>query len=187
MGKRRFRPPLIRRPPQRLVHQHSLPYLIPRPHPQSLPPTPPVLNAGTTASPGLGLEGVLADIRKSLAALVPTAQPGAPPTPLPGVVVPAPPGPPPMRFPEQQAQDQDPSRLALLEVSKLLASINAPAINTPPPTTPWGSSDSWQNTLTDLKHQVDALAAAHASNPLQASVNSLSVARHRAPFSLHPP
>ncbi|KAJ1105393.1 hypothetical protein NDU88_002799 [Pleurodeles waltl] len=139
------------------------------------PPAPPVLNAGTTASPGLGLEGVRADIRKSLAALAPTAQSGVPPTPLPGIAVPAPPGPPPVRFSEQQAQDQDPSMLALLEVSKLLASINAPATNTPP-TTPWGSSDSWQNTLTDLKRQVGALAAAHASNPLQASINSPSVA-----------
>ncbi|KAJ1209271.1 hypothetical protein NDU88_004649 [Pleurodeles waltl] len=151
------------------------------------PPAPPILNTGTTASPGLGLEGVLADIRKSLAALAPTAQSGAPPTPLPGIAVPAPPGPPPVRFPAQQAQDQDPSRLPLLEVSKLLASINTPATNTPPPTTPWGSSDSWQNTVIDLKRQVDALVAAHASNPLQASISSPNVARHRAPFSLHPP
>ncbi|KAJ1184209.1 hypothetical protein NDU88_001019 [Pleurodeles waltl] len=32
----------------------------------------------------MGMEGVLADIRKSLAALSPTAQPGASPTPPPG-------------------------------------------------------------------------------------------------------
>ncbi|KAJ1142463.1 hypothetical protein NDU88_008783 [Pleurodeles waltl] len=124
----------------------------------------------------MGLEGVLADIRKPLAALAPTAQSGASPTPLPGLAVPVLSGPPPVRLPEHQAQDQDPSRLALLEVSKILASINAPATNTPPPTAPWGSSDSWQNTVTDLKRQVDSLVAAHTSNPLQASMSSPSVA-----------
>ncbi|KAJ1164388.1 hypothetical protein NDU88_004828 [Pleurodeles waltl] len=150
-------------------------------------PAPPALNTGTTAPPGLCLEGVLADIRKSLAALAPTAQSGAPPTPLPGIAVPAPLGPPPVRLPEQQAQDQDPSRLALLEVSKWLASINAPATNTPPPTAPWGSSDSWQNTVTDLKRQVDALVAAHISNPLQASNRSPSVAPTPSTVLTSPP
>ncbi|KAJ1141437.1 hypothetical protein NDU88_007770 [Pleurodeles waltl] len=140
------------------------------------PPAPPALTTGTTAPPGIGLEGVLADIRKSLAALAPTPQSGASPTSLPGLAVPAPSGPPPVRLPEHHGQDQDPSRLALLEVSKLLASINAPATNTPPPTAPWGSSDSWQNTVTDLKLQLDSLVAAHTSNPLQASNSSPSVA-----------
>ncbi|KAJ1160032.1 hypothetical protein NDU88_000534 [Pleurodeles waltl] len=97
------------------------------------PPAPSVLTVGTTVSPGLGLEGFLADICKSLAALAPTSQSGAPPTPLPGVVLPAPPGPPPVRVAEQQEQAQDPSRQALLEVSKLLASNNPPTINTPLP------------------------------------------------------
>ncbi|KAJ1200409.1 hypothetical protein NDU88_004233 [Pleurodeles waltl] len=105
----------------------------------------------------------------------PTSPSGAPPTPLPGVVPPAPYVPPAARVPEQQAQTQDPSRLALLEVSRLFASINPPTSNTPLPTTPWGSSDSLQNSLHDLKLQVEALAVPHTSNSLQASANSPSV------------
>ncbi|KAJ1103598.1 hypothetical protein NDU88_001019 [Pleurodeles waltl] len=124
----------------------------------------------------MGIEGVLDDIRKSLAALAPPAQPGPSLTPLPGVLVPAPAGPPPVRLPEPQAQEHDPSRSAVLEVSKLLASINAPASTAPPPTTPWGANDSWQNTVADLKRQVDSLVAAHSSIPLQASNSSPSVA-----------
>ncbi|KAJ1191867.1 hypothetical protein NDU88_001181 [Pleurodeles waltl] len=124
----------------------------------------------------MGVEGVLADIRKSLAALVPTAQSGASPTPFPGLVAPASSGSPPVRLPEHQAQAQNPSRLALLEVSKLLAGINAPTITEPPLTAPWGLNDSWQNAVSDLKRQVDSLVAAHTSNPLQASNSSSSAA-----------
>ncbi|KAJ1080026.1 hypothetical protein NDU88_000248 [Pleurodeles waltl] len=124
----------------------------------------------------MAIEGVLADIRKSLAALAPTVQPGPSPTPPQGVAVPTLSGPPPVHLPEPRAQDQDPSRLALMEVSKLLAGINAPATAAPPPTTPWGANDSWQNTVADLKRQVDSLVAAHSSNPLQASNSSPSVA-----------
>ncbi|KAJ1148816.1 hypothetical protein NDU88_001642 [Pleurodeles waltl] len=150
------------------------------------PPAPPALTTDTTAPPGMCVEGVLSDIRKSLVALAPTAQSGASPTPFPGLAVPTPSGPLPVRLPEHQAQDQDPSRLALLEVSKLLAGINAPATTAPPPTTPWGLNDSWQNTVTDLERQVDSLVAAHTSNPLQASNSSPSVTPARAPVSLHP-
>ncbi|KAJ1171846.1 hypothetical protein NDU88_003704 [Pleurodeles waltl] len=63
-----------------------------------------------------------------------------------------------------------------MEVSKLLAGINAPATAAPPPTTPWGADVSWQNTVADLKRQVDSLVAAHSSNPLQSSSNSPCVA-----------
>ncbi|KAJ1160562.1 hypothetical protein NDU88_001058 [Pleurodeles waltl] len=134
----------------------------------------------TFASPVPGLEGVLADIRKSLASLAPAAQSGAPPTPLTGVALPAtvpaalPVPLPTPKAPEHQAQVQDPSRQTLLEVSRVLASISTPPVNSPPPTTPWGADDSLQNMLNELKRQVDALSAAHTTNP-QASVHSPSV------------
>ncbi|KAJ1101170.1 hypothetical protein NDU88_006242 [Pleurodeles waltl] len=124
----------------------------------------------------MGIEGVLADIRKSLAALAPTVQPGQSSTPLQGVAVPAQSGLSPVGLPESRAQDQDPSRLVLMEVPKLLAGINAPATTAPPPTTPWGADVSWQNTVADLKRQVDSLVAAHSSNPLQTSNSSPCVA-----------
>ncbi|KAJ1142700.1 hypothetical protein NDU88_009013 [Pleurodeles waltl] len=162
------RPPLIRCPLRQLASQCSRPDL------NLLPPLQPPAPLATS-SPSMGIEGVLADIRKSLSALAPTSPPGAPPTPLPGVGLPAPSVAAPARVPEQQTQTQDLSRLALLEVSRLLASINPPASNSQPPATPWGLSDTLQNSLHGLKRQVEALAAAHTSNPLQASVNSPSV------------
>ncbi|KAJ1218829.1 hypothetical protein NDU88_006401 [Pleurodeles waltl] len=134
----------------------------------------------TFASLVPGLEGVLADTWKSLASLAPAAQSGAPPGPLTGVALPAtvpaalPVPLPTPKAPEHQTQVQDPSRQTLLEVSRLLASISTPPVNSPPPTTPWGADDSLQNTLNELKRQVDALSAAHTSNP-QASVHSPSV------------
>ncbi|KAJ1156033.1 hypothetical protein NDU88_008758 [Pleurodeles waltl] len=105
-------------------------------------PTPQVLNSGSTAPAGVGIEGVLADIRNSLAALAPTAQTGPSPTPLQGVVSPAPSGPPPVGYHDSRAHDQEPSRLALMEVSKLLAGINALSTTAPPPTAPWGADMS---------------------------------------------
>ncbi|KAJ1207371.1 hypothetical protein NDU88_002762 [Pleurodeles waltl] len=105
-------------------------------------PTPQVLNSGSTAPAGVGIEGVLADICNSLAALAPTAQPGPSPTLLQGVVSPAPSGPLPVGYHDSQAHDQEPSRLALMEVSKLLAGINAPTTTAPPPTAPWGADMS---------------------------------------------
>ncbi|KAJ1161550.1 hypothetical protein NDU88_002034 [Pleurodeles waltl] len=123
-----------------------------------------------------GYRRVLADIRNSLAALAPTVQPGPSPTPHQGVAVRAPSGPLPVGSVDSRAQDQEPSRLVLMEVSKLSAGINAPATTAPPPTTPWGADGSWQNTVADLKRQVDSLVAAHSSNPLQSSNNSPCVA-----------
>ncbi|KAJ1163064.1 hypothetical protein NDU88_003527 [Pleurodeles waltl] len=146
------------------------------------PPAPVAAPSPVTQDtrPVLGLEGVLADIRKSLASLAPVAQAGAPPAPLTGVALPAavptalPVPPPASKAPEHLAPVQDPSRQTLLEVSRLLASISAPPVNSPPPTTPWVADDSLQNTLNELKRQVDALSAAHTTN-LQASVLSQSV------------
>ncbi|KAJ1205847.1 hypothetical protein NDU88_001272 [Pleurodeles waltl] len=126
--------------------------------------------------PSMGMEGVLADIRKSLAALAPTAQPGASPTPPPGLVTPGSAGSPPVRVPELKAQDQNPSRLALLEVANLLAGINAPTSTVPPLAAPWGLGDSWQNAVSYLKRQVDSLVAAHTSNPVQPASSSSSAA-----------
>ncbi|KAJ1213781.1 hypothetical protein NDU88_001412 [Pleurodeles waltl] len=139
------------------------------------PPTPQDLGSGSTAPSGGGIEGVLADIRNSLAALTPAVQPGPSSTLNQGIAVPAPPGPPPVGLQDSRAQDQEPSRLALMQVSKILAGINAPATTAPPPTTPWGADGSWQNTVADLKRQVDSLVAAH-SNPLQSVNNSPRVA-----------
>ncbi|KAJ1197239.1 hypothetical protein NDU88_001101 [Pleurodeles waltl] len=124
----------------------------------------------------MGMEGFLADIRKSLAALAPTVQPVASPTPPPGLVAPGSSGLPPVTMPEQQAQEQNPTRLALLEVAKLLAGINVPSPMVPPPAAPWGLGDPWQNTVADLKRQVDSLVAAHTSPPLQPASSSSSAA-----------
>ncbi|KAJ1164305.1 hypothetical protein NDU88_004750 [Pleurodeles waltl] len=141
------------------------------------PPVPQGSSEGTTMTPALGVEEVLSNIKKSLASLAPAMQPGVPPAPLPGVPTPAvqplPSNTP--QAPVQQAQVQDSSRQALLEVSRLLASITGPASNPPPPTTQWNANDSLQNSLSELKRQVEALAAAHSSNPSQVSSNSTSV------------
>ncbi|KAJ1099639.1 hypothetical protein NDU88_004738 [Pleurodeles waltl] len=98
---------------------------------------PSPVTQGTT--PVLGLEGVLADIRKSLASLAPAAQARAPPAPLTGMALPAavptamPVPPLASKALEHPASVQDPSRQTLFEVSKLLASISAPPTNSPPP------------------------------------------------------
>ncbi|KAJ1215127.1 hypothetical protein NDU88_002737 [Pleurodeles waltl] len=65
----------------------SPPVHIDLPEPPAPVAAPSPVTQGTT--PVLGLEGVLADIRKSLASLAPAAQAGAPPAPLTGVALPA--------------------------------------------------------------------------------------------------
>ncbi|KAJ1185694.1 hypothetical protein NDU88_002484 [Pleurodeles waltl] len=77
--------------------------------PAGPPPAPPAAITGIVSPPSMGMEGILADIRKSLAALAPTAQPGASPTPPSGLVAPASSGPPPARVPEHQGQEQNPT------------------------------------------------------------------------------
>ncbi|KAJ1160233.1 hypothetical protein NDU88_000735 [Pleurodeles waltl] len=148
------------------------------------PPAQQGPSVGAPIAPALGVEEVLANIRNSLASLSPAGWSGPPSASLPGVASPvAPPLPPPRpplppptpQAPEQQAQVHDSSRQALLEVSRLLASISSPA-STPLPTTPWVANDSLQNSLLELKRQVDALSAVHPSSSSQAPSNSPCVA-----------
>ncbi|KAJ1215578.1 hypothetical protein NDU88_003186 [Pleurodeles waltl] len=132
-------------------------------------PKPQGISGGAPMTPGLGVAEVLANIHKSLASLAPATVPGVPPTPVPAAL---PLGPPTPQVPKQHVQD--PSRQALLEMSRLLASIKGQPV-TPPPTAPWNSNDSLQHSLMELKHRVDALAAAHTSVPSQGASNSPSV------------
>ncbi|KAJ1116379.1 hypothetical protein NDU88_004594 [Pleurodeles waltl] len=115
--------------------------------PVSTPPELQGVSEGATTSTGLGVAEVLANIRKSLASLAPATGPGVPPTPLPGVPTPAalamaPPTP---QVPTQQTQVQDPTRQALLEVSRLLTNISAPASNPPPAYSSLEFKNSLQN------------------------------------------
>ncbi|KAJ1107666.1 hypothetical protein NDU88_005056 [Pleurodeles waltl] len=135
----------------------------------STQPMPLGAGVGAPVSTGLGVAEVLDNICKSLASLPPTS--GPPTTPAPAASsMPLPAD----QVPTPQAQALDSTRQALLQVSKLLGNISAPA-STPPPTTPWSSSGSLQNSLAELKPQVDALAASHSSIPPQAVPNSPSV------------
>ncbi|KAJ1141756.1 hypothetical protein NDU88_008084 [Pleurodeles waltl] len=114
-------------PPEQVVLPEILvPTVCAQPEPQGI-------SEGATMSPGLSVAEVLANIRKLLASLAPATVPGVPPTPVPGVPMQAalPLAPPTPQVPKQQAQDQDPSRQASLEVSRLLASINGRASNPP--------------------------------------------------------
>ncbi|KAJ1128554.1 hypothetical protein NDU88_006932 [Pleurodeles waltl] len=107
----------------------SPPVHIDLPEPPALVAAPSPMTQGvavnTYAPPVPGLEGVLADIRKSLASFAPTSQSGTPPAPLPVVALPAavpaalPVTPPTPKAPEHQAQVQDPSRQTLLEPVEL--------------------------------------------------------------------
>ncbi|KAJ1097912.1 hypothetical protein NDU88_003028 [Pleurodeles waltl] len=135
---------------------------------------------GAITTPGQGVADVLADIRKSLASLfAPSMGPGVTSSPQPGVPASAalPVVSPTPQVPTQATQAQDPNTQALLEVSRLLATINVPASNPPipPPTTPWNLNHSLQNSVAELKRQVDALSTARSFIPLQAVSGSLSV------------
>ncbi|KAJ1124348.1 hypothetical protein NDU88_002809 [Pleurodeles waltl] len=61
---------------------------------------------------------------------------------------------------------------ALLAVSQLLTNINT--ASAPPRTTPW-ANESLQNSVFELKHQVEALAVARNVPPLQVTTASPSV------------
>ncbi|KAJ1142146.1 hypothetical protein NDU88_008473 [Pleurodeles waltl] len=150
------------------------------------PPAQQGPSVGSSVAPALGVEEVLANIQKSLASLLPTEQSGTPPATLPVVPPPAaPPLSPAPKAPVQQGQDSH--RQALLEVSRLFASINGPASSTHPPTAPWVANDSLQNSLLELKCQVDTLAAGHPSNTSQASSNSPCVTQTLCSVVTAPP
>ncbi|KAJ1161742.1 hypothetical protein NDU88_002223 [Pleurodeles waltl] len=135
-----------------------------------------------------GVEAMLADIRRSLAPLaaptkelpaqaLPTMQgvaPGASTTTEQGQAAMALPG-----------ASQDPATQALLSVSQMLANITVPT-STPPPTTPW-ASDSLQNTVHELKCQVEDLAAARNVPSLQVTTSSPCVSQAPGSLSQTPP
>ncbi|KAJ1154028.1 hypothetical protein NDU88_006785 [Pleurodeles waltl] len=126
------------------------------------------------SGPALGVDSMLADIRRSLAVLAAPTK-GLPVqashstqgvTPVGGTTSEHgrsetnPPG-----------ASQDPTTQALLEVSQMLSKLSAPPAPPPPPTTPW-ASDSFQSSVQDLKRQVEALATARAVPSLQVTTAS---------------
>ncbi|KAJ1209372.1 hypothetical protein NDU88_004750 [Pleurodeles waltl] len=135
-----------------------------------------------------GVEAMLADIQRSVAALAaPTKElptqvlpimqgvaPGASTTTEQGQAATALPG-----------ASQDPTTQALLSVSQMLANITVPT-PTPPPTTPW-ASDSLQNTVLELKRQVEALVAARNVPSLQVMTSSPCVSQAPGSLSQTPP
>ncbi|KAJ1107672.1 hypothetical protein NDU88_005062 [Pleurodeles waltl] len=118
-----------------------------------------------------GEEFMLADIRRSLANLPAppmgstTQSPSQPQVLAPAAdaaaekvhIAPAHPG-----------VSQDPTTQVLRAVSQMLTNISA---NAAPPTTPW-ANDSFQNSVLELKHQVEALATARNVPPLQVTTAS---------------
>ncbi|KAJ1081718.1 hypothetical protein NDU88_001896 [Pleurodeles waltl] len=135
-----------------------------------------------------GVEAMLADIRRSLAGLAaptkelpaqasPTIQgvaPGAGTTTEQGQAAIALPG-----------ASQDPTTQVLLTVSQMLANITVPT-STSPTTTPW-ASDSLQNTVQELKRQVEALTTARNVPSLQVTTSSPCVSQALALMSQNPP
>ncbi|KAJ1197262.1 hypothetical protein NDU88_001124 [Pleurodeles waltl] len=130
---------------------------------------------------------MLADIRRSLAVLA------APTKELPVQASPNTQGVAPVggTTPEQgqialtlPGASQDPTTQALLVVSQMLANINAPTAP-PPPTTPW-ASDSLQNSVQELKRQVEALATARTVPSLQVTTPSPCVSLASGSLSQNP-
>ncbi|KAJ1174909.1 hypothetical protein NDU88_000200 [Pleurodeles waltl] len=127
---------------------------------------------------GLGVADVLADIRKFLASLSASSTvPAVSPSPLPVIstsaeiplvsIIP--------QVTVQDSQAQNPTTQALGEISRLLATINVPVSSPSPPTTPWNVNDSLQNSVAELKQQVDVLGAALNVATVQAVTGCLSV------------
>ncbi|KAJ1172660.1 hypothetical protein NDU88_004504 [Pleurodeles waltl] len=124
-------------------------------------------------TPTLGVESMLADLRRSLVNLSalpvgstvqlhPQSQVQAPtagPATEQVQVAPALPG-----------TSQDSTAQALLAVSQILTNINA--TSAPPPLTTTWANDSLQNSALELKRQVEALAAARNVPPLQVTTAS---------------
>ncbi|KAJ1080138.1 hypothetical protein NDU88_000358 [Pleurodeles waltl] len=131
---------------------------------------------------------MLADIRRSVAALtapandvptqaLPIAQgvaPGASAVTEQGQAARAHPG-----------ASQDLTTQTLVSVSQMLANLTVP-VPTPPPTTPW-ASDPLQNSVLELKRQVDALVAARNVPSLQVATSGPSVSQALGSLSQTPP
>ncbi|KAJ1209373.1 hypothetical protein NDU88_004751 [Pleurodeles waltl] len=131
---------------------------------------------------------MLADIRRSVAALaapasdvptqaLPIAQgvaPGASAVTEQGQAARAHPG-----------ASQDLTTQTLVSVSQMLANLTVP-VPTPHPTTPW-ASDPLQNSVLELKRQVEALVAARNVPSLQVATSGPSVSQAPGPLSQTPP
>ncbi|KAJ1181418.1 hypothetical protein NDU88_006625 [Pleurodeles waltl] len=148
-------------------------------------------HAGVRSSsmgPAGGVEAMLADIRRSVAALaapandvptqaLPIAQgvaPGASAVTEQGQAARALPG-----------ASQDLTTQTLVSVSQMLANLTVP-VPTPPPTTPW-ASDPLQNSVLELKRQVEALVAARNVPSLPVATSGPSVSQAPGPLSQTPP
>ncbi|KAJ1190284.1 hypothetical protein NDU88_007022 [Pleurodeles waltl] len=142
----------------------------------------------SSTGPAGGVEAMLADIRRSVAALaaaandvptqaLPIAQgvaPGASAVTEQGQAARAHPG-----------ASQDLTTQTLVSVSQMLANLTVP-VPTPPPTTPW-ASDPLQNSVLELKRQVEALVAARNVPSLQVATSGPSVSQAPGPLSQTPP
>ncbi|KAJ1202947.1 hypothetical protein NDU88_006742 [Pleurodeles waltl] len=185
--------------------------VVQQPTPQAVmtPPPPPVIELVTVVTPSIaaaapseeiaghhagvrssstGVEAMLADIRRSVAALaapasdvptqaLPIAQgvaPGASAVTEQGQAAGAHPG-----------ASQDLTTQTLASVSQMLANLTVP-VPTPHPTTPW-ASDPLQNSVLELKRQVEALVAARNVPSLQVATSGPSVSQAPGPLSQTPP
>ncbi|KAJ1088417.1 hypothetical protein NDU88_001574 [Pleurodeles waltl] len=142
----------------------------------------------SSTGPAGGVEAMLADIRRSVAALaapandvpaqaLPIAQgvaPGASTVTEQGQAARAHPG-----------ASQDLTTQTLVSVSQMLANLTVP-VPTPPSTTPW-ASDPLQNSVLELKRQVEALVAARNVPSLQVATSGPSVSQAPGPLSQTPP
>ncbi|KAJ1138124.1 hypothetical protein NDU88_004515 [Pleurodeles waltl] len=140
-----------------------------------------------STGPAGGVEAMLADIRRSVAAptkdvptqVLPIVQgvaPGASTTTEQGQAAMA-----------QSGASQDLTTQTLVSVSQMLANLTVPVPTpTPPPTTPW-ASDPLQNTVLELKRQVEALVAARNVPSLQVTTSGPCVSQAPGSLSQTPP
>ncbi|KAJ1142072.1 hypothetical protein NDU88_008400 [Pleurodeles waltl] len=207
-------PPAAFPPVKRRNKKQTGGMVVQQPTPQAvLAPPPPVIELVTVVAPSIaaaapseeiaghhagvgspstgpagGVEAMLADIWRSVAALaapandvptqaLPIAQgvaPGASAVTEQGQAARAHPG-----------ASQDLTTQTLVSVSQMLANLTVP-VPTPPPTTPW-ASDPLQNTVLELKRQVEALVAARNVPSLQVATSGPCVSQAPGPLSQTPP
>ncbi|KAJ1116378.1 hypothetical protein NDU88_004593 [Pleurodeles waltl] len=208
-------PPAAFPPVKRRNKKQTGETVVQQPTPQAVltPPPPPVIELVTVVTPSIaaaapseeiaghhagvrssstgvagGVEAMLADIRRSVAALaapasdvptqaLPIAQgvaPGASAVTEQGQAARAHPG-----------ASQDLTTQTLASVSQMLANLTVP-VPTPLPTTPW-ARDPLQNSVLELKRQVEALVAARNVPSLQVATSGPSVSQAPGPLSQTPP